>query len=305
MGLRVTARHKIGLSTKVVQDRPMREAAEIAARCGYAGLEIFGLPNHLPPDTTIAQARELRSLLDGLGLQTGTICSYAGGFAESGDAECRREVELFRHYLEIADVLGCDMVRLWADKLGRGVDQPREDHWLRAAHYMAEAADHALDAGQRVLIENHLSMTVSADMTLRLLRLIDRPNVVVNFDPGNMYLAGESYGRATTLRLRRHIGNVQVKDGAMPPRPPASANGVVRDATLSRGGTYDLLLGEGTMDHMSYLRPLAETGYDGYYMAECHKTPTADWPSDRIAAYEHRQLARLLDEAAAPVAVTR
>jgi sugar phosphate isomerase/epimerase len=296
-------RHKIGLSTKVVQDRPMREAAEIAARAGYAGLEIFCVPNHLPPETTVARARELRSLFDDLGLRTVTLCSYAGGFAEHGDAECAREVELFRHYLELANALGCDMVRIWADRLGQNLSQPREDHWLRAAHYISLAADHALEAGVRVMVENHLAMTISVDMTLRLLGLVDRPNVVVNFDPGNMYLAGQPYGRATTLRMRRHIANVQVKDGAMPAAP--RANGHSADATLSRGGSYDVLLGEGNMDHQSYLRPLYESGYDGYYMAECHKTPTADWPSDRIAAHEIEALTGLLDAAARPAAVAR
>jgi sugar phosphate isomerase/epimerase len=288
--------NKIGLSTKVVQDRPMREAAEIAARCGYAGLEIFGVPNHLPPETTDADARAYRRLFDDLGLETVTICSYAGGFAEGSDADAAREIELFRRYLEMADALGCRMVRLWADRLGRALREPREDHWLRAAHYLGIAADHALEAGVSVLLENHLTMTISADRTLRLIRLIGRPNVVVNFDPGNMHLAGEAYGRAATLRLRPHIGNVQVKEGGLASAPPAGEGR--GDATLSRGGSYDRLLGEGDMDHFSYLGPLAETGYDGYYMAECHKNPTPEWPSDRIAEHEFEALARLLDEAA-------
>lgn len=270
----------------------MREAAEIAARAGYTGLEIFGVPNHLPPETTDAQARDLRRLFDDLGLRTVTICSYVGGFAENGDEQSRVELEAFDHYLSVANILGCDMVRLWADKLGRNVGQPREDHFLRAAHYLAIAADRAADAGVRVLLENHLAMTISADLTLKLIRLIDRLNVVVNFDPGNLYLAGEPYGRATTLRLRPHIGNVQVKEGS---RKTAQVGG---DATLSRGGTYDLLLGEGDMDHMSYLRPLVETGYDGFYMAECHKHATSEWPSDRIAEHEYGKLVALLNEAA-------
>src|SRR5262249_45811303 len=151
----------------------------IAARCGYTGLEIFGVPTHLPPETTDGQLREHRALFDGLGLATVTICSYAGGVAELGDAECAEEVEVFRRYLEMADALGCDMVRVWADKLGRNVREARQDHWLRAAHYVGLCADHALEAGVRVLLENHLAMTISADWTLKLLRLIDRPNVVV------------------------------------------------------------------------------------------------------------------------------
>jgi hypothetical protein len=50
---------------------------------------------------------------------------------------------------------------------------------------------------------------------------------------------------------------------------------------------------------MSYLGPLHESGYDGYYMAECHKNPTPEWPSARIAEHEYRALVALLDRAAA------
>ena len=85
---------------------------------------------------------------------------------------------------------------------------------------------------------------VNADMTLRLLRLIDRPNVVVNFDPGNMHLASEAYGRAATLRLRPYIGNVQVKE--------ARREGIDGGAGARQpSGPYDVLLGEGLEDVVS------------------------------------------------------
>src|SRR5688572_23809654 len=106
---------RIGLSTKLLQELPMRRAAEVAARLGYGALEIFAVPKHLPETTTDAEVGELRRLLDDLNLRTVTICAYAGGFAEQGDRECRAEVDVFRRYLDLAAVLGCTMVRAWAD----------------------------------------------------------------------------------------------------------------------------------------------------------------------------------------------
>lgn len=283
--------YQIGLSSKVVQDRPLDDALQIAARCGYTGLELFGVPNHLPPDIAPNRARELRQRCDDLGLQVVTLCTYVGGFAEASDREAAAELESFRHYVEIAHVLGCTMIRLWPDHLGRNLRVPREDHWLRAAHYLRVAADVGLAAGVRILLENHLTLTIDADSTLRLVRLIDRPNVVVNFDPGNMFLAGRPYGREAVLRLGTLIQNVQVKEAS---RDGSSAS-VGDDASLAHGGSYDLLLGEGTIDHASYLHALAEIGYAGYYMAECHKQPSPDLPSDEIAAREYRALKALLE----------
>jgi sugar phosphate isomerase/epimerase len=284
---------KVGLSSKVVTDRALNDVLEIAARCSYTGLELFGVPNHLPADVPTPRVRELRRRCDDLGLAVVTLCTYVGGFAEASDAEASAELETYRRYVEIANLFGCDLVRVWPDRLGRNISAPREDHWLRAAHYLREAADIGLRAGTRVLIENHRTMTVSVDASLRLIRLIDRPNVVFNFDPGNMYLAGEEYGRAAVHRFHGCIGNVQVKEASRDVATSGSA-----DATVAKGGSYDLLLGEGNIDHHSYLGPLAETGYEGYYMAECHKTPTAEWPSDRIAEHEYRALRDLLEQAA-------
>src|SRR5947209_4294057 len=97
---------KLGLSSKVVQDRPLSEALHIAAECGYTGLELFGVPNHLPAEIGLERARDARRECDDLGLSVITICSYVGGFAEAGDREAAAQVEAFRHYLDVANIFG-------------------------------------------------------------------------------------------------------------------------------------------------------------------------------------------------------
>jgi sugar phosphate isomerase/epimerase len=254
----------LGLSSKVVQDRPLDDILQIAARCGYSGMELFGVSNHVPADMPLDRARDARRRCDDLGLKVVTLCTYVRGFAEASDDEAAVQMESFRHYVEVANLLGCDMIRVWPDQLGRNIQIPREDHWLRAAHYLREAADVGLAAGVRPLIENHLALAIDVDSTLRLARLIDRPNVVVNYDPANMFLAVRPYGREAVLRLGALIQNVQVKE--------ASRGGRHSDPSVAAsqlaGGTADLLLGEGNIDHAAYLCALAEIGYTGYYMAE-------------------------------------
>lgn len=272
---------KLALSSKVLQDQPLEEVITIAARCGYTGVELFGLPNHLPVDTPRERVQTLARRCADLGLTVVSLCTYVGGFAEGSDAENERQLEAFRRYLEIAPLLGCDLIRLWPDKLGT---RPlRLDHWLRAAHYLARAADEALRAGCRVLLECHLALTATTDRALRLLRLIDRPNVVLTYDPGNMYLAGDRCDRAQVLRLAPYIANVQIKDAARQPTP-----------------THDCLLGEGEIDYRPILQALREIGYQGFYCAEAHKVPRPDLPSAAIAAHEYQALRALLEASLAP-----
>jgi sugar phosphate isomerase/epimerase len=229
-----------------------------------------------------------------------TLCTYVGGFAEASDKEAAAQLETYRRYVEMAQLLDCRMVRLWPDRRIASIHALRQDHWLRAAHYLSAAANVGLREGTQVLLENHEYMTITPGLTLRLLQLIDRPNVVVNFDPGNMAWLGAPYGRDAVLRLRPFIGNVQVKEirlkASALARIPSDA-----PSTLSTdlGEDYDLLLGEGNLDHRSYLGALIETGYDGFYMAECHKEPAGALQSDQLAAREIAGLRRLLDEAAA------
>jgi sugar phosphate isomerase/epimerase len=269
--------NRLGLSSKVVQDRPLFEAIEIAARCGYAGLEFFGVPNHVPSDIPLDRVRELRRRIDDLNLVAIDLCSYVGRFAGLGDDRCEAELELARRQYEIANILGSGLVRLWADGLGSA--PVREDHILRAAYYLEKAADLAVAADVKIILENHAAMTQSVAGTKRLLSLIDRPNVLINFDPSNMYEAGEDLDAASVTEFIPRIANVQVKD------------------VSRRDGDGDRLLGEGDFDHTPILAALEQLGYQGYYCAECHKVPTADWPSDRIAAHEIEAMKELLSQA--------
>lgn len=300
------AEARIGLATKVVRDRTFREAAELAARLGYRGLEVFAIAEHFPPDEAGAmaldRAREYRRIMADRGLVAIDLCAYDLGFAESSDAECQAAVERFARSLELAEALGTPMVRSWADRLARRTAAhpdgivARRDHWLRAAHYLGVAADLAAGAGMDVLLESHPRLTDAPDAVIELFGLIDRPNVKLNYDPANVYLGGWDHGYGGTRRIAQYIGNVQVKEAsrALPTRERDD-----HDGTLRAGGTFDLLLGEGDMPTDGFLRALADADYTGFYVVECHKTPTAAWPPEAIAAHELGALRDLLEGVAA------
>lgn len=263
---------KVCLCSKILQDYSLEEAAKIAARIGYDGMEVFGLPQHLPADTPDARQKSLRALFDGLNLKTVTICSYLGRFEQMGDDEAARQVEDFKRYVEIANRLGSDMVRLIAQNAP--LSQMRGDHFMRWAHWAGVCADYAKPFGVRVLLENHQPLFATVEWTMKIVALMGRENVGIDYDPINLFVwdAPEMYGAEAVRRFGRLILNVQVKD-----------------ARKENGKTNTrLLLGEGVIDWRSILSDLKKIGYAGYFSAECEHKQDADMTSVDIARREYQ-----------------
>ncbi len=266
------------LCSKILQDYSLEEAAKIAARIGYEGMEIFGLPQHLPADTPAERQKSLHALFGDLNLKGVTICSYLGRFEQMGDDEAARQVEDFKRYVEIAVRLESDMIRLIAQNAPLG--QMREDHFLRWAHWAGVCADYAKPFGVRIILENHMPLFATVDWTLKVVALMNRENVGIDYDPINLFAwdAPDQYGARAVERFGKLILNVQVKDAR-------KENGKANTR---------LLLGEGVIDWRSIMAALRGTGYDGYVSAECERKQDARMTSVDIARHEFERIRELI-----------
>lgn len=110
-----------------------------------------------------------------------------------------------------------------------------------------ETCDYLADNGQALHLETGQE---PADVLLRFLGDVDRPNLFVNFDPANMILYGAGEPLAALRLLGKYVRSVHCKDAAWSDRP---------------GDTWgrETPLGEGAVNFPAYLRTLAEIGYDG------------------------------------------
>jgi L-ribulose-5-phosphate 3-epimerase len=289
---------RISLASKVLFDHTPEAVVDLASDIGFGGVEWFCLPQHLPAETPLARARVLGARTASLGLSTVCLSTYVGGFVEADDAECRRQLDELDRYLELAVVLGCPVLRVWPDMMGRTVRAPvGEEALARAARWMGLAADRAAGAGCAVAMEMHL--TIAADVTLveRVLDAANRPNLGAIYDPGNLHLAGLPYGPDVIRRLGRRVLHVQLKDVSRArPTPPH----LVGEPTLLFGGDFDLLTGEGEIDFLPLLQALRGTGYAGWYSVECHAQPRPQLDSAAIARREFAHVRSLLRRADAP-----
>lgn len=271
---------RIAICSKILQEYDLVEAIEIAGELGYEGIEIFGVPRHLPDDVDDETVEAAAQQLFNFGMTCVSLCTYVGLFASKSDRECEEELMKFERYMDIAERIGCRMIRVQPGGPARP-EEAREDHWLRAAFYLQECCDMALGRELEVIVENNFGLTATVDATLRLIALVDRPNIGVNYDPGNLFRMDRYYGPEAMARFGSLIFNVQVKDAAK-----------------SRGvDEWKLLLGEGEVDYARIFKWLVDHGYMGYVSAECHREPDDELSAIDIARHEFEAIKDLLDQA--------
>lgn len=282
------------LFTKVLSERPLREAFEIAADLGYDAVELMGRDPHLDVETSLAEADALRDHADDLGLEIAAIASYTGGYADADDDACEAALTDFERFCDLAEVLSVDYIR----QVVGGPSPWRADqhHYERAAAWLDRAATIAASSDVEVGVEIHCdSIVESASDATTLLDLIDRENVSVIHDAGNMFISDESYGPESIATLGDDLGHVHVKDIR---REIEETTETFEMTTRHGEESFSFArLGEGDIDHWQLLRALAVSGYDGYVTDECHAPPNGDDGDVEIAAHERRELDRLIETA--------
>lgn len=285
----------------MLRDRVLEDAVRIASKIGYQGMELFALTKeknrgieHLHADTPLGRVKKLKKLCDDLGLTVVTLCTYVGqtsaaqGFAELGDGDCEKQLEDYKRYVEMANELDCKYIRLWPG----GHPSAQEDRWLRAADCIRKAADYGLSHGVGIVLETHHNIVGTVESSIKFLRMVDRPNVGLNYDPSNIYdylldhpSLPQRYGAEAVKALKPWIFNVQLKN-------------IVRTPD---GKSRQVLLDEGLIDYGPIVDALKQVGYDGFLSAECHYAPFWDgWiyrqnlESHEVAEHEYKEIKKLL-----------
>ena len=258
---------KIAVFSGPLLDYSAREAMELAAGSGYAGIELACREPHLSPATSVPRVREMKRIADHYGLAIPALGGYAGRFSESGDDECRREFEDFCRLLEHAGRLEADMVRIFQG--GPNAFLAADYHYEKAAYWLRRCAAEARKHGKRIVLEIHnVSLIETADSALRLLDMVGEERVGLIHDAANMYIADTDYGRESVKRLGRRLFHVHVKDIKRIER--AGGPGTFRNVTRHGEEAFrQCLLGEGEVDHSGLIAGLRETGYDGWMTLEC------------------------------------
>jgi L-ribulose-5-phosphate 3-epimerase len=262
---------KISLFTLILREKTLDEALKQAHEIGFDGVELWG-GNHFPADTTMERTRQIKRMLDEYQLEVPSVGSYIGNFSTKSDDDCEKEYEGLEKYLNLMQILGCDLIRVGCG--GPNAFLAQSYHYEKALYWIQKCADLACKYKSKIAMEIHNgSLIETVDDASRLLKMIDRSNVGVIHDAGNMYITDTDYGARSVAMLKDKIFHVHVKDELR--IEDDKLPGAFHDKTVYGNEIFQQkMLGEGAVDHLPLFMALVRLGYKGHLSLECHAAVT-------------------------------
>lgn len=240
---------KLSLSVRVAESSankrevatPLREMAPLARAAGYEALCMRA--SVLGVQSSIADIDAIKSLLVGLDLAISMVTADFG-VPENGP-EGPSSLRDITPSLDLAQALGSDLIR---------VCMKTEDD---IAH-----ARRAAERGLRLVHQSHVeSLFETVDGSVDVLQQINRPNFGLIYEPANLALCGQVYGRLTLDRFQPYLFNVYVKNHAPDDDGDDWTSTWINGRIRSRQRPLDA---PGGIDFDQVFESLHAIGYDGY-----------------------------------------
>jgi L-ribulose-5-phosphate 3-epimerase len=281
---------KTCLYSLTMKNRSIHEVLRYTRDFGYKGIEIWGREPHVSCETTPERAREIRQIAEDYGLTIVAVASYVGRFSTISDQDCEKEFEDLKKYMDVLHELGTDMMRISCG--GPNAFLAADYHYEKAAYWLQKCADYAGQAGKRLAMEIHNNTLIeSAEDSVKLLNMIDRDNVGIIHDAGNMYISGSDFGFKSVELLSDKIFHVHVKD--IERIQHIEGPGSFRNFTKN-GDEYFryTLLNQGGTDHQPLFDALIQAGYQGFLSTECN----APVPDLERAQFEINEMNKMINK---------
>ncbi|MEV4437115.1 sugar phosphate isomerase/epimerase family protein [Streptomyces sp. NPDC049585] len=236
---------KLAFSTLGVPGMPVPDVVDLAASCGYDGVELRAHPEEpVHPGLTPAQRASVAVRFAEAGVAVLGVAGYARVAGAGPDEPVMAELDAL---VRLARDVGAPYVRVFPG----GGERPAQEADADAARRLGTIAPVAADAGVRVLLETHDSHRRAQD-AVRVLGPVGHGSVGALWDVLHTWLGGEEPD-ASFPALAPHLGYVQVKDVA------------------SVEETAPLPLGAGVLPLGACVGTLSRAGWDGWLCWEYEK----------------------------------
>ncbi len=233
---------RLAASTNSYHTYSLADALAGIAGAGFRSVELTSVPGwteHLRRGASEAEIQTAKDLLAENGLTAISLSGHSDLVSDEGVAEFRKALDLCRA-LEITMITTSTGGH--ADTSGGNLDQQRDAFLQR----IGPLADEAAADGITVCLETHGGLLATGAISADLVRQIGRPNVGINYDPGNVIFYGDTRPEtdiASAIDLIRHL---HIKD------------------QVGGAGVWNFPeIGTGEVDYQPIFAALDAAGFDG------------------------------------------
>jgi sugar phosphate isomerase/epimerase len=139
-------------------------------------------------------------------------------------------------------------IKIFGCHIGVVPENESDPDFLAVRDMVRRICDHAAKHGMSFSLETGQE---TAEVMMRFIDAVDRPNLKINFDPANMILYGTSDPIPALERMAPRVISVHCKDGNWPPKDVPGALGT------------EMPIGEGSVGMDRFIATLKKIGYTG------------------------------------------
>jgi L-ribulose-5-phosphate 3-epimerase len=218
------------------------EALEGIAEAGFKYVELSavrGWTEHVPLEATDAQIAEIQAKLDRLGLKASALSGHSDLTTAEGVVDGKKAVDL------------CTKLGLSIMNTAIGGHYSEDEDKTSFMGYIHDLADYAAERGVTLSLEVHGDIMASGQISIPLIKEINRANVKINYDTANCVFYGGVEAVDDLRPVVPYLAHVHLKD----------TGGGKRDWNFPA-------VGEGRLDFGAILRLLEGEGYAGPFSVE-------------------------------------
>jgi sugar phosphate isomerase/epimerase len=190
-------------------DPNLKTQMDVLDQHGIKFIEMRGVNGQNLTSCTLDQAREIKKQLDDRGFRLSAIGSPVGKIKITDDFA--PHLELFRHTLEIAEIMETNSIRMFSFFMPKGEDPANyREEVLNRWRAFVQAAE---GSGIMLLHENEKDIYGDTpERCLDLVQSLDSDSVRLTFDPANFVQCDvETYPKAFEL-LKDYVVYMHIKD---------------------------------------------------------------------------------------------
>ncbi|MCL4543641.1 MAG: sugar phosphate isomerase/epimerase [Chloroflexi bacterium] len=252
----------IGVNLEYVRssDKPFNWGAQKAAELGYrfvepcvaTGRDLLAEGGYYHMLSMEEDPLAYREFLDRLGLQCSALSAH------SPLAKPEIAVNYLRQAIRWAAEIGAPVVT--TDDGFKHPWMTDEEAFQQIRYTLRAVTPVAERHGIKIGLEQHQNLSTRWETFERMLNLVDSPMLGVNFDTGNLYLAGEDPIIWLT-KLAPRVVHVHAKDIAL--------DQAERERGKVTGTPVGCACGDGLVDWRQVVQILRNAGYQGVLSVEC------------------------------------